>query len=51
MLAGVVADAEPVADHEGGDLGSQVFFGVPDAAEAIDQFPVPSGGVATPPCQ
>ena len=49
VLAGVVAHAEPVADHEGRDLGSEVFFGVPDAAEAMDQLPVPSGGVATPP--
>ena len=49
LLAGVVAHAELVADREGGDLGSEVFFGVPDAAETIDQVPVPSGVVATPP--
>jgi hypothetical protein len=47
LLAGVVAHAELVADREGGDLGSEVFFGVPDAAETIDQVPVPSGVVAT----
>jgi len=44
-----VADAERVADHEGGDLGAEFFFGVPDAAEAMDQVPVQSGGVTTPP--
>ena len=49
VLARVVADTGLLADHEGGDLGSEVLFGVPDAAEAMDQVPVLSGGVATPP--
>jgi len=49
VLAAVVAHAEPVADREGGDLGSEVFVGVPNAAEAMDQLPVPSGGVVTSP--
>jgi hypothetical protein len=49
VLAGGVAHAKPVADHEGGDLRAEVFFGVPDAAEATDQVPVQSGGMATLP--
>jgi hypothetical protein len=51
VLAGVVAHAELVADHGVGDLGSEFFLGVFDAAEAMDQVPVPSGGMATPPTQ
>lgn len=47
--AGVVADAERVADHEGGDLGAECCIGVRDAAEAMGQVPVQSGGVTTPP--
>jgi hypothetical protein len=40
VLAGVVADAELVADHEGGDLGTQLLLGVADAAEGVREIPV-----------
>ena len=45
VLPGVVADAELVADHQGGDLGAQFLLGVADAAEGVGQVPVQAGGM------
>lgn len=47
MLAGFVADGELVADHQGGDLGAELFLGVADTAEGVREVPVQAAGVAS----
>ena len=48
MLARVVADAELVTDHQGGDLGSQLLLGVADAAKGMGQVPIQAARMACP---
>jgi hypothetical protein len=48
VLARVVADAELVADPQGGDLGAQLFLGVADAAEGMGQVPIQAARMPCP---
>jgi hypothetical protein len=48
VLAGVVADPEPITEHQRGDLGTQLFLRIALGAERVREIPVQPRRMAGP---